>query len=375
MTRARPPRSEARELLRRRARGTPVPQALDFASPSSSRARRSIAATVGLAHDGTPLYMSPEHLRGVADRMAAPTYTLGVTLLVLGGDAPLSQRRAPPIIAKVCSRVRRAACSSCARLPAGLTEIIDRAMARDREERIPTARALGLRAGRAELDASQAKARRPRCPTQVAPRRPPPRGRQLPSRGRRDPSTRWPASPRPAGAHRGARPAVRSDAAGSRAPRGGAGSQAPRIPRAESSRGRGDGDVPSAGEQRPSTTSWWSLARWRDARGRGHRRCASSAHRRPTAADGRARRLAPRNRPSRPRWSARRATPISARSPARPRPHPRARPRQAEPRRPRRARRPPPGGADPRRSRWGPAPSGAAPAASPGIATKGEFRP
>ncbi|MEJ7728151.1 MAG: protein kinase [Polyangiaceae bacterium] len=156
--------------------GGPFLKLLDFGISKFLPRSPLDRGTVGGGTMGTPLYMSPEHLRGVADLDGrSDVYALGVILYECAvGMHPYPSEELPTLIAKVLEGAPRPSMLELRPgLPVGLTEIIDRAMARDRDERIPTARALGLELAALKLDASQAKGSPASLArTQVAPRRP-----------------------------------------------------------------------------------------------------------------------------------------------------------------------------------------------------------
>ena len=257
-------------------------------------------------------------------------------------------------------------------------------MARDRDERIPTARALGLELAALKLDASQAKGSPASLArTQVAPRRPPPG--ETPGAVAVTPAavavTPGAIDP-PAGisgdgpvAQRGARPAVAPTLpeAGHRAPAAGS-EAASGLPRAETLASAGlSGDVPSAGEPRPNTTKLViagalaamlvggviavrvvGTAETTASSGPGAEAAQPEPPTLPTVVSAPRPEVAPLPAATAPApASAASASAPAASSSANAAPSVRATAKPAA----------------------GPRPSGAAPAASPGIATKGEFKP
>jgi hypothetical protein len=94
---------------------------------------------------GTPHYMSPEQLRADESDGRSDVWAVGVVLFeVLAGERPFKGKTAGELSAKILSE-------PIPRLPSrgALAAIVERAMARDRERRYPTMRAL-----RAALDSA-----------------------------------------------------------------------------------------------------------------------------------------------------------------------------------------------------------------------------
>jgi serine/threonine protein kinase/WD40 repeat protein len=99
---------------------------------------------------GTPVYMAPEQARGEAIDARADVYAIGALLYhVLGGVAPYREcKTADDVIARVAVAPPRPLAELAPALPGDLVAIVERAMARDADERYPTAAELSIDLGR-----------------------------------------------------------------------------------------------------------------------------------------------------------------------------------------------------------------------------------
>jgi eukaryotic-like serine/threonine-protein kinase len=88
---------------------------------------------------GTPAYMSPEHILGVAKIDArADVYGFGVLLYeALTGETPFPGEPSPALFDRVLHKAPAPLAVTRPDLPPGLVRIIEKAMAKDREERFP----------------------------------------------------------------------------------------------------------------------------------------------------------------------------------------------------------------------------------------------
>jgi len=151
--------------------GRPFVKLLDFGVSKFSRRTALERSTVGRQFVGTPLYMSPEQLRGESVDGRTDVYALGVILYECAtGTHPYPGGDLTSVIAQVLDGVRRGPVSKARPdLPSGLSEVVERAMERDREQRIPSPRALslelallGLQKREAEPAAGESETRPPR---------------------------------------------------------------------------------------------------------------------------------------------------------------------------------------------------------------------
>lgn len=125
--------------------GRPFVKVLDFGmSKFDSGVTGAVSMTAEGTTLGTPLYMAPEQMRGAKDVDGrADVYALGVILYeALAGGVPYNAASFAELAVLVLG-------GGCARLetlrpdsPAGLAEVVHRAMAIDPAKRIPTAREL-----------------------------------------------------------------------------------------------------------------------------------------------------------------------------------------------------------------------------------------
>jgi serine/threonine protein kinase len=125
--------------------GSPFVKILDFgvskfATTSSGHLRTTRAGMVY----GSPAYMSPEQLTAQADVDArTDVFALGVVLFqCLTGKLPFDGATVEALVVRVLSGEATPIETLRPGLPPGLVEVVRRALAASREERIPTARAL-----------------------------------------------------------------------------------------------------------------------------------------------------------------------------------------------------------------------------------------
>jgi eukaryotic-like serine/threonine-protein kinase len=92
---------------------------------------------------GTPFYMSPEQMRGQPIDTRVDVYSMGITLYeVLSGIRPYSADSYGDLLLKIAEAAPTALDVLVPELPAGLSDVVGRAMAYDRSERFPSMQAL-----------------------------------------------------------------------------------------------------------------------------------------------------------------------------------------------------------------------------------------
>jgi tetratricopeptide (TPR) repeat protein len=92
---------------------------------------------------GTPAYMPPEQARGEKLDQRADVYALGAMVYhLLAGSPPYVAREGTTVIAQVVAGPPRPLLDAVPKVPPELTAIVAKAMARDREDRYPTAKQL-----------------------------------------------------------------------------------------------------------------------------------------------------------------------------------------------------------------------------------------
>jgi serine/threonine-protein kinase len=147
-------------LARTGAAGTEVPKLLDFgisrAADKSSGLRSAVTTREGRLI-GTPEYMSPEQARGVSDiDLRTDLYSLGVVMYeALWGRPPFESENDGDLMVLVMAGNAAALDQRTTLIPGALSEVVERAMSRDREGRFVSA--LEMHAAlRAAWDAARA---------------------------------------------------------------------------------------------------------------------------------------------------------------------------------------------------------------------------
>lgn len=114
-------------------------------APLSLSSTSDVVATQVGSRIGTPAYMSPEQAAGELERMGTLTdiYGLGATLYhILTGDAPVSGSDPVTVIGKAMRGEFRAPRELAPRVPKALEAVCLKAMARDPDDRYPSAAAI-----------------------------------------------------------------------------------------------------------------------------------------------------------------------------------------------------------------------------------------
>jgi eukaryotic-like serine/threonine-protein kinase len=126
-------------FLAARADGTSIVKVLDFGiSKAASDAAATAARLTGTAVImGSPLYMSPEQLRSSRDVDArTDVWSLGVIFFELvTGEPPFMGESVTEIIANIMTEEAPPLASVVSTVPAGLQEVLSRALARKRDQR------------------------------------------------------------------------------------------------------------------------------------------------------------------------------------------------------------------------------------------------
>ena len=115
----------------------------DPEAPPASPYRRPADATEFGTVVGTPSFMPPEQARGEEVDERADVYALGAVLyFVLSGKAPHEGESSDQVLARVRAQPPEPISEVVAGIPADLAAIVDRAMAREKAERYPSAKQL-----------------------------------------------------------------------------------------------------------------------------------------------------------------------------------------------------------------------------------------
>jgi serine/threonine-protein kinase len=120
-----------------------ISKVMDNGGPQAAGPKMPKLTRVGTTV-GTPEYMAPEQLRGAGDLDgSADVYSLGCVLYeALSGRRPFTAPRYEDLVRMICNTDPVPLQQLRSDLPPAFSEIVMRAMARDRKARIPTARAL-----------------------------------------------------------------------------------------------------------------------------------------------------------------------------------------------------------------------------------------
>jgi len=104
---------------------------------------RALSATETGMVMGTTRYMSPEQARGVKVDERTDLFSLGVVIYeMVTGRVPFEGETATDVIIAIVEKEPQPLSSLCAEAPDGLEQIVSRSLAKDREQRYPTAKDL-----------------------------------------------------------------------------------------------------------------------------------------------------------------------------------------------------------------------------------------
>jgi serine/threonine protein kinase len=126
----------------------PIPKVLDFGLAKVRSAAASHAATMSMPGSvfGTYQYMAPEQLRSLPDiDERVDVYALGATLYeLLSGHPPHQADNAVDLVLEVLAGAAPALDGLVGDLPEGLSEVVEKALARERGERFASVEAFAL---------------------------------------------------------------------------------------------------------------------------------------------------------------------------------------------------------------------------------------
>lgn len=129
-------------------RGDVIPKVLDFGvSKATGINNAEFAKTSTGAVLGSPAYMSPEQARGDTDvDSRSDVWSLGIILYEsLTGKPPFDAPNYNALMLAIITKAHRPVCEVAPGVPVELSQVIDQALAKDRKDRVGTARELADR--------------------------------------------------------------------------------------------------------------------------------------------------------------------------------------------------------------------------------------
>jgi eukaryotic-like serine/threonine-protein kinase len=130
-------------------RGDVIPKILDFgvSKATGTNAQGELVLTDTGAVLGSPAYMSPEQARGDTDvDSRSDVWSLGIILYEsLTGKAPFDASNYNALMVNIITRPHKPVAEVAPGVPLELSQVVDQAMAKDRNARISTARELAER--------------------------------------------------------------------------------------------------------------------------------------------------------------------------------------------------------------------------------------
>jgi serine/threonine-protein kinase len=128
-------------------RGDVIPKVLDFGVSKATGNNDELLKTSTGTVLGSPAYMSPEQMSGEVDvDTRSDVWSLGVVLYeALTGKVPFDAANYNALMVAILTQPHRPVCEVAPGVPVELSQVVDQALAKDRTQRIGTARELADR--------------------------------------------------------------------------------------------------------------------------------------------------------------------------------------------------------------------------------------